>query len=90
MTILDCSKDGAIVQGTSHIGDRLQAELELYFVHIDENFAGKSLFEPVAFLQLLRALGVFHVGRAADGSPLQPPQHLLRMEREENMNELVD
>ena len=89
-TILSISKDGAIVRGTCHVGERLQAELELYFVHIDENFAGKSLFEPAAFLSLLRVLGVFAVGRAADGSPLQIPEHMARLDREASVNELVD
>ena len=30
--IEDIPKDGAIVNGTSHVGDRLQAEVELFFV----------------------------------------------------------
>jgi 3-hydroxyacyl-[acyl-carrier-protein] dehydratase len=85
--ILDSSKDGAIVRGVSRVGDRLQAELELYFVHIDENFAGKSLFEPIEFLQLLRALRVFQVGRRPDGTPLQVPESLARSERERNLAE---
>jgi 3-hydroxyacyl-[acyl-carrier-protein] dehydratase len=89
-TILNISKDGAIVRGTSHVGDRLQAELELYFVHIDEGFAGKSLFEPAGFLSLLRVLGVFSVGRAADGSRLQVPEHLARAERDLEVDEIAD
>jgi 3-hydroxyacyl-[acyl-carrier-protein] dehydratase len=88
--ILDISKDGAIIRGTSHVGQRLQAELDIYFVHIDENFAGKSLFEPVAFLSLLRMLGIFDVGRAADGSPLVVPEALARLEREYHVDEVVD
>ncbi len=89
-TILSISKDGAIVRGTSHVGERQQAELELYFVHIDENFAGKSLFEPAGFLSLLRVLGVFTVGRAVDGSRLQVPDHMAHLDREENVDELVE
>jgi 3-hydroxyacyl-[acyl-carrier-protein] dehydratase len=89
-TIVNISEDGAIVRGTSHVGERLQAELELYFVHIDENFAGKSLFEPAAFLSLIRVLGVFAVGRAADGSPLQVPEHMVHLDREIRVDGLVD
>ena len=89
-TILNISKDGAIVRGTSHVGERLQAELELYFVHIDENFAGKSLFEPSAFLSLIRVLGVFAVGRTADGKPLEVPAHMVHLDRDIEANELVD
>ena len=88
--VLSISKDGAIVRGTSHVGDRLQSELDLYFVHIDENFAGKSLFEPLGFLQLIRVLGVFAVGRSVDGSPLKEPEHLTRLERDQTVDELVE
>src|SRR5271156_3847817 len=34
--IVDVQKDGALVDGTSHVGDRLQAEVQLFFVHLDE------------------------------------------------------
>jgi 3-hydroxyacyl-[acyl-carrier-protein] dehydratase len=80
--IEDISKDGAIVSGTTHVGDRLQSKIDLNFFHIDENFAGKSLFEPADFLTLLRMLRLFEVGRTADGSPLKIPEHLLRAEQE--------
>ncbi len=89
-TILSISQDGAIVRGTSHVGERLQAELEMYFVHIDENFAGKSLFEPAGFLSLIRVLGVFAVGRKQDGTPLRVPDHMAHLDREEVAGELVD
>jgi len=70
-------KDGAIVTTTSHIGERLQAEAEIFFAHLDERSAGKSLFEPEAFLAWLRLMGIFDVGQKPDGSPLVVPDHLL-------------
>lgn len=85
----DVQKDGARVSGTSHVGERLQAEVELFFAHLGEDTAGKSLFDPASFLALLKMLGVFTVGRAADGSPLQVPEHLLRSERGYEVDELV-
>ena len=90
-TVLDdVQKDGARVSGTSHIGERLQGEVELFFAHLHEEAAGKSLFEPAAFLALLTMLGVFAVGRAADGSPLQIPDHLARAQGECELDELVN
>lgn len=67
-------KDGANISGTSHVGDRLQGEVEIFFAHLDENAAGKSLFEPHEFLSMLKVLGIFSVGRTADGRPLDVPR----------------
>ena len=79
--IEDISKGGAIITGTSHVEDRLQAEVEIFFAHLDEQQqAGKSLFDPITFLAWLRMVGVFQVGRAADGSPLRIPPALLQAE----------
>ena len=35
--------------------------------------AGKTLFDPASLLAMLKLLGVFDVGRDADGSPLDEP-----------------
>jgi 3-hydroxyacyl-[acyl-carrier-protein] dehydratase len=74
--IQNAQKDGAVVNGTSHVGDRLQAEVEIFFVALDENTAGTALFDPAALLQMLRLLGLFAVGRAADGGPIGIPAAL--------------
>ena len=57
------SKDGAIVSGTSHVGQRLQAETEILFVHLPESRAGKSLFDPAGFLADAADAGRFRRGR---------------------------
>jgi 3-hydroxyacyl-[acyl-carrier-protein] dehydratase len=80
VTIEQINKDGAIVSGTSHVEDRLQAEVELCFAHLNEARAGKSLFEPGGLLAMLRQLGVFEIGRDANGQPLQVPEALLNEE----------
>lgn len=72
--------DGAMVRGTCHVGDRLQAEMELVFAHLDERFEGVDLFYPADFLQMMRIFGLFDVGRNADGTPLTIPAHLLAAE----------
>lgn len=75
-TIDDIHKDGAIVSGTSHVGSRLQGEVQLCFAHLNEATAGKWLFDPASLLAMLKLLGVFEVGRDAAGQPLTIPAAL--------------
>src|SRR5438270_109025 len=49
-TIEDIHKDGAIVSGTSRVGNELQAEVQIFFAHLNEAAAGKSLFDPANLL----------------------------------------
>lgn len=64
---------GAAVHATSHLGDKLQAELELVFAHLGDEFAGRQLFQPGTLTHMMRILRAYEVGRAADGSPLVEP-----------------
>ncbi len=75
-TIQYVRSEGAMITGTSHRGDELHAEVEIVFAHLNDPTLG-SLFEPATFLRMMRLLGAYEVGRAADGSPLQPPPCLL-------------
>ena len=82
VTIDDIHKDGAIVSGTSHCvaegGNRLHAEVQLFFAHLSEAVAGsKSLFDPASLLAMLKLMGVFDVGRDSEGRPLTIPPGLL-------------
>ncbi len=70
--------DGAMVTVTSHRGDCLQAEGELVFAHLNGEHQDKVLFEPSAYLRMMRMLRAYEVGHAADGSPLREPDELLR------------
>ncbi len=76
-TIEDIHKDGAVVSATSHVEGRLQGEIQVFFAHLDEATAGKSLFDPASLLAMLKLLGVFTVGRDAAGAPLTVPPSLL-------------
>ncbi len=76
-TIEDIHKDGAVVSATSHVGERLQGEIQVFFAHLDEATAGKSLFDPGSLLAMLKLLGVFTVGRDSQGNPLTVPASLL-------------
>ncbi|MHB1034502.1 MAG: 3-hydroxyacyl-ACP dehydratase FabZ family protein [Pirellulales bacterium] len=73
-TVIETVKrDGAMVTATSHVGDRLQAEMEIVFAHLDASYQDKALFDPQDFLLMMRMLGLYDVGRAADGSRLREP-----------------
>ena len=76
-TIEDIHKDGAVVSATSHVEGRLQGEIQVFFAHLDEATAGKSLFDPASLLAMLKLLGVFTVGRDAAGAPLTVPPSLI-------------
>lgn len=68
--------DGAVVTATSHVGERLQAEAEIFFAHLDDTKRVKTLFEPKNFVFTLKLLGVFDVGRGTDGAKLAEPPGL--------------
>ena len=68
-TIDDIHKGGAIVSGTSHVGERLHGEVQMFFAHLAESAAGKWLFDPASLLAMLKLLGVYDVGRDAGGQP---------------------
>lgn len=82
-SVEDIQPDGAICKGTSHVGDRLQAEVEMVFAHLDDRFPGVDLFEPPDFLRMLRMLHLYDVGREADGNPLKIPEHLAKAEQQD-------
>ena len=76
-TTIEYIKDeGAMVSATSYKGDILHAEAEIVFAHLNDSRLG-TLFEPETFLRMMRMLGAFDVGHAADGSRLVPPPRLL-------------
>ena len=74
-TIEYIKEEGAMVSATSHKGAVLHAEAELVFAHLNDPHMG-TLFEPETFLHMMRLLGAFEVGHAADGSRLKPPPEL--------------
>ena len=68
--------EGASVSLTSHIGDRLQAEADVFFAYVDEIADGQHLFYPEGFANWLRLIRLFEVGRYPDGRPLATPTML--------------
>ncbi|MFN0016727.1 MAG: beta-hydroxyacyl-ACP dehydratase [Pirellulaceae bacterium] len=77
----DIQKDGAIAVLTSHIQAELQAEVEMMFAFLDDRFPSGPLFDPVDFLSMIRAFGLYDV--ACDGGqPISPPPFYTSAERE--------
>jgi len=74
---VDClHKDGALVKTASHVGDELQAEMEIVFAHLDEQFQDRKLFDPLVLQHMMRILRAYEVGTDADGAPLALPPEL--------------
>jgi 3-hydroxyacyl-[acyl-carrier-protein] dehydratase len=78
--IEDVRSGGSIVHATAHVGERLLVEADIVFAHLDDRFEGVELFDPAMFLGALRSYKLYDVGKKADGSPLEPPQHMLEAE----------
>ena len=73
---------GAVATGTSHIGDKLQAEIELMFAKLDdERFKNVELFESAEFCRMVRLLRIFEVGVNPDGTPIEVPEHMIEAEK---------
>ncbi len=65
--------DGALVTGQSYVQDERQAELEVFFANVLETERTRRLFSAVELLGMMKLLGVYDVGKTADGQKLQPP-----------------
>jgi 3-hydroxyacyl-[acyl-carrier-protein] dehydratase len=76
-TIQSINKDGAMVTATSHKDQQLHVEMEVMFAHLDGEFEGKTLFDRKTFLQMMRTLGLFEVGRTTDGNAIAEPAWML-------------
>ncbi len=75
--------DGALVRGTSHRGDELQAEIDLYFAQLQDRNGNREMFGAAEFLRILRLYRLYDVAVDADGNPLRIPERLLAAERED-------
>ncbi len=72
---------GTMVAGTSHVGERLQGEVNLMFATLDdERFEQVELFEPADFCRMIRLLRLFEVGVNEDGTPVEIPKYMLEAE----------
>ena len=72
--IIDLRPEGAMVTATARVGERLVAEAEIVFAHLDDRSRARTLFEPKNFVFTMRLLGVFDVGRGVDQRALDVPE----------------
>jgi len=71
-----CQPNGAVVSATSHVDGRLQAESEIMYVYLDDAYEDAMRFDCGVFLEMMRTLGAFEVGRSSDGGPLTGPAQI--------------
>jgi 3-hydroxyacyl-[acyl-carrier-protein] dehydratase len=73
--IIQAKDAGASVTVTAHVGERKQAEAEIFFARLDpgsvERADERRLFDPAHLLHWLRLVGVFDVGVRPDGTRLR-------------------
>ncbi len=82
--VLEASEaEGTFIRGTSHVGNELQAEVDLFLGHLGDRFVGVEgdLVDPVDTLALMRTFGMYDVGRTPAGEPLDVAEKLLEGER---------
>jgi 3-hydroxyacyl-[acyl-carrier-protein] dehydratase len=75
--------EGAFISAKSHVGDELQAEVELFLAHLGDRFdeVEGDLIDPADMLVTLRLFGVYDVGRMPTGEPIDIPAKLIEGER---------
>lgn len=67
-TLVDVRDEGGIVECVAHAGERLVAEGEIVFAHLDQNDPQFGAIDQKNFVFSMNLLGVLDVGRAGDGS----------------------
>jgi 3-hydroxyacyl-[acyl-carrier-protein] dehydratase len=73
---------GTMVDGTSHVGGKLHAEISLMFATLDDaRFENVELFEASEFCRMIRLMRTFEVGVNQDGTPIKVPPHMVEAEK---------
>ena len=70
--LIDARDEGGMVEVQAHVGDRLVADGEIVFAHVDENAAGGVKIDQKNFVFSMRLLGVMDVGKAGEGTTPHP------------------
>lgn len=66
--LIDSRDEGGSVECVAHVGDRLVAEAEIVFAHVDPNQSGAGTVDQKNFVFSMNLLGILEIGRAGDGS----------------------
>ena len=65
--LVDARPEGGMVEVQAHVEQRLVADGEIVFAHVDEKAAGADKIDQKNFVFSMRLLGVMDVGKAGDG-----------------------
>jgi len=68
VNLVESSEQGGMVECTATVGDRLVAEAEIVFAHVDKTRPEAAAIDQKNFVFSMRLLGVMDVGKAGDGS----------------------
>jgi len=66
-TLANVSEEGGMVSCTAHVGERLVAEAEIVFAHVNAD-SGNGAIDQKSFVFSMRLLGVMDVGKAGTGT----------------------
>jgi len=65
-TITDIREEGGVVECTAHVGDRLVAEAEIMFVHLDPKDSPTGEIDQKNFVFSMGLMGILDVGKAGE------------------------
>ena len=71
--IIQMDPKGASVTAESHIGGKLQAEVDLFFAHLDDRDGARNLFHPYDLACLTQSLRIYDIAVDTDGNRLEVP-----------------
>lgn len=66
--LVDARDEGGTVECTAHVGDRLVAEAEIMFAHLDQSNPELGGIDQKNFVFSMNLMSVMDVGRAGDGT----------------------
>lgn len=66
--LIDVRDEGGTVECTAQVGDRLVAEAEIVFVHMDPSDPALGAIDQKNFVFSMNLMGILDVGKVGDGS----------------------
>jgi 3-hydroxyacyl-[acyl-carrier-protein] dehydratase len=66
--LMDVREEGGTVECTAHVGERLVAEAEIVFVHMDPSDPSLGAIDQKNFVFSMNLMGILDVGKVGDGS----------------------
>ena len=71
--LINVREEGGTVECVAHVGQRLVADAEIIFAHLDRHDSQLGTIDQKNFVFSMNLLGVLNVGRAGDGTATSPP-----------------